>query len=85
MYHLAKIYEHAPQPHNALHAITPAVVPRARLTEVRERDFLFENHRFEAKIDDFLVFEHLQAELRFFTFLRHGVELWRVLLSPINL
>ena len=30
--------------------------------------FFIENHRFEVKIDDFLVFERLPAALRFFTF-----------------
>ena len=32
------------------------------------KSFLFKNHRFEAKIDDFLDFERLLAALRFFTF-----------------
>ena len=54
---------------NALHDITPAVLPRARLQLRRASgNFLFKNHRFGAKIGDFLAFERLQADLRFFTF-----------------
>ena len=54
MDHLAEIYEHAAQPNNALHGITPAVVPRARLQLRRASgNFLFKDHRFGAKIDDF--------------------------------
>ena len=84
MDHLVKIYQHASQPHKALHGITPAVVSRAPLLRRASGNFLFKNHRFDAKIDNFLSPSAFRLTSDFSHFLRHYVQLWRVLLSLIN-
>ena len=51
---------------NALHDITPAVLPRARQLRRASGNFLFINHQFGAKHCDFLVFGTLLGRPQIF-------------------